>query len=409
MRKILVGLIAAMMLFAFTACDPGTMTVVQETGNPLVSKATLKTTETYYEGDIIAQDTPVSVDLVYVNGNTASVVVPVAEAKTLTGGDNALKVTLPQEQGECFVVVSAVALNDTLTVVLPEGYKTTYTADEYTAWTPDSTDPADVESVGLYYADGTLKTEFTKGASASATEYTIAWNSATKSEIDSIVVTAGASSEYKYEIPLTITKPATTVAKWQIQVNGEAGNAVDVEWGDSRTAATSQITVVELDSADNVIGTVASNRYEIIGLPANFNEYSDAPTNETPVLSYTVTLVATNATDVKYVDTASQANEITITVEDPIDWTTLKFEWADSAADKFVVDGSVDTTDIEITALETASGADKSGDASVSAIAGNNFTGKTAGSQVWVNFIVSCDDIESAQQRIQTEKLVASN
>ena len=402
-RKVFIGVLAALMLFAFTACEPGTMQVVQETGNPLIASATLVSAEKYYEGDIIAKDAPVTVDLEYTNGRTASVIAPVVEAVTLDGGDNVIQVTLPQDQGTCYVVVSAIALSDMLTVTLPADYKTTYTAEEYTAWTPDTTAPADVEKVELYFADGTLAQTFTKGEAASAKEYTIAWDSETKAEIKNIVITAGAEgSQIEYKIPLTITKPSAEVASWEIRVNDKAGTAVTVTWGDSKADATSQISVVALDEEGEEIGTVETSKYKFIGLPANFKEYSDAPTDETPVLEYTVTLVATNATDVAYVPSS---NEITITVEDPIDWSSLEYDWAESASDKFVVDGSVDEDDIEITALTTASGADKSGDASVTAIAENDFTGLAKGSKVYVNFIVSCDDETSAQQRIQTEAL----
>ena len=416
MKKVFIGVLAAIMLFAFTACEPSTMKVVQETGNPLIAKATAVTSETYYEGDELETTDYFTVALEYTNGGSAEVVAAVKTSTTLKGGDNLVQVSLPQEQGDCYVVVSAVALNKELTVTLPADYKTTYTAEEYKTWSPSTTAPADPEKVELFYADGTLVKSFVKATStATDGQYTVDWDATTKEDIKNIVITAkNGSSDITYKIPLTITKPAATVAKWQIQVNGEAGNDVTVTWGASKSAAEDQISVVELDSENNVIGVVDNDRYTLIGMPANFKEYTDAPTNETPDLDYTVTLVATNAVDVKYVDDAETEpssgkynNEITITVEDPIDWSTLKFEWADSA--EFVVGGSVSTSDIEITALTTASGDDKSGDATVSAIASNDFRGQKEGAKVYVNFLVECDGETSAQQRLQTEALTKNS
>ena len=416
MKKVFIGVLAALMLFAFTACEPSTMKVVQETGNPLIAKATAVTSETYYEGDTLETTDYLTVALEYTNGGSAEVVAAVKAKATLEGGNNLVQVVLPQQQGDCFVVISAIALNEELTVTLPADYKTTYTAEEYNTWTPSSTVPADPEKVELFYADGTLAKSFTKTTTtATDGEYTIAWDALNKEDIENIVISAKYdTSDITYKIPLTITKPAATVAKWQIQVNGKAGNDVTVTWGASKSAAEDQISVVELDSENKVIGVVEKDRYTLIGMPANFKEYTDAPTDETPDLDYTVTLVATNAVDVKYVDDAETStssgkynNEITITVEDPIDWSTLKFEWADSA--EFVVGGSVSTSDIEITALTTASGVDKSGDATVSAIASNDFRGQKEGAKVYVNFLVECDSETSAQQRLQTEALTKNS
>ena len=66
----------------------------------------------------------------------------------------------------------------------------------------------------------------------------------------------------------------------------------------------------------------------------------------------------------------------------------------------------VDEKAIEISALTTASGEDKASTASISAIAGNNFTDYSKGDKVWVNFIVTCGTETSEQQRIQTDALV---
>ncbi len=417
-KSIFVVALAALMLVAFTACQPST--IKWDTGNPLVSEITLVGDKTYYEGDAFATGTSiVTVHVKYVDGTESTLTTTVAENKTLAGGENAVKVNLPNgtDTGStAYVLVKAVAYADTLTVTLPADYKTTYSEEEYEDWTPASTAPADVEKVELLYEDGTVAKTFEKADSAIADgKYTIAWDNTDKTKTANIVVKAlNGSDEIEYKIPLTITRPGSTASEWQIQVNGEAGTAVTVTWGDVKADAVSQISVVEVDVEGNVLGTVDSGRYQLLGLPAKFDEYEDAPATTTPDLEYTVTLVATNATDVKYVPSSAT---ITVTVEDPIDWSSLKFGWASTAAAKFVVGGSVEIADIEITALTTAAKVDVKNNASVSAIASNNFEGLKEGDKPYVNFIIEVTDgavsdpkviATSVQQRIQTEPLKAS-
>ena len=238
MKKVFIGVLAALMLFAFTACEPSTMKVVQETGNPLIAKATAVTSETYYEGDKLETTDYFTVALEYTNGGSAEVVAAVKTGITLKGGDNLVQVTLPQSQGDCFVVVSAVALNKELTVTLPADYKTTYTEEEYEVWNPTGTAPVAPEKVELYYADGTLAKAFTKVDSDVADgQYTIAWDSATKADIKNIVITAkNGESNLTYKIPLTIAKPATAIDGIAVYYSVNGAKATDtlgtVKYGD---------------------------------------------------------------------------------------------------------------------------------------------------------------------------------
>ena len=241
MKKVFIGVLAALMLFAFTACEPSTMKVVQETGNPLIAKATAVTSETYYEGDTLDATDYFTVALEYTNGGSAEVVAAVKTSTTLKGGDNIVQVTLPQEQGDCYVVVSAIALNKELSVTLPADYKTTYTAEEYKTWTPSTTAPADPEKVELFYADGTLAKAFTKAdALTNVGDYIIAWDSSTKDDIKNIKITAKTGSEaadkIEYLIPLTIAKPAAEIDGIAVyySVNGAEATATlgTVKYGD---------------------------------------------------------------------------------------------------------------------------------------------------------------------------------
>lgn len=241
MKKVFIGVLAALMLFAFTACEPSTMKVVQETGNPLIAKATAVTSETYYEGDTLETTDYFTVALEYTNGGSAEVVAAVKTNATLKGGDNLVQVTLPQNQGDCYVVVSAIALNKELTVTLPADYKTTYTAEEYKTWAPSTTAPADPEKVELFYADGTLAKAFTKATTlTNAGEYTITWDSSTKDDIKNIKIIAKTGSEeadeIEYLIPLTIAKPAAEIDGIAVyySVNGAEATATlgTVKYGD---------------------------------------------------------------------------------------------------------------------------------------------------------------------------------
>ena len=104
MRKsILIGVLAALMLFAFTACEPGTNTVIQESGNKTAMVATLVDFDGYLAGTTAAEaglDNGVSVvaNITYDNGyvlenvagklTSASAVVPGTNWGTFTYGDS---------------------------------------------------------------------------------------------------------------------------------------------------------------------------------------------------------------------------------------------------------------------------------------------------------------------------------
>ena len=104
MRKsILIGVLAALMLFAFTACEPGTNTVIQESGNKTAMVATLVDFDGYLAGTTAAEaglDNGVSVvaNITYDNGyvlenvagklTSASAVVSGTNWGTFTYGDS---------------------------------------------------------------------------------------------------------------------------------------------------------------------------------------------------------------------------------------------------------------------------------------------------------------------------------
>ncbi len=400
LKSVLVVAFACAMLFAFTACEQAPINMPSSDADKEVAKVTfVSSTTTFYEGESYG-NVPVVVDVMYKDGSVTENVTALMTANGVQAGANAFPTVLTataNNPNNYLVEVEGIAIEG-LEVVAGETFTAnilTITEKEYEDWNPSAGISIDPESVKLLYADGTTGKALQRKAEGG---YTVSYDSTDKAKVTSAVFKY---DEIEQKLAVTVEKPADKVEKWQIQINGEAGNAADVTWGDSRSDFTSQLSVVALGAGDVEIGVVDADRYTVLGLPAKFNEYDE---DEAAVLSYTVTLVATNAEDVKFVDTTSKANEITITVEDPIDWDSLEYDWV--ANTKFVVGGSVDEKAIEISALTTASGEDKASTASISAIAGNNFTDYSKGDKVWVNFIVTCGTETSEQQRIQTDALV---
>ena len=354
MRKsILIGVLAALMLFAFTACEPGTNTVIQESGNKTAMVATLVDFDGYLAGTTAAEaglDNGVSVvaNITYDNGyvlenvagklTSASAVVPGTNWGTFTYGDS-------QTLNVQFKGIPATELK----LEVAETAKTEYVETDITSAT-ETIDTADI----------TATLVFENGEEISAPSVSYKFNgTAAASYYDSTAVIAtvtgtgltadGKDLTAEYKIEVTDYEPTAPVVtkSWAINVNGEAGTAVSIDYNQTKNDVVSQITVVETTTTDGVASTRTLTRgveYAIQGIPSGALT-ANGSFNVVPLIDMEgITFTTKNGT---------------YTVVDSVDWSTLSVAWAQETTDNLCVGGTLVANDVAVT-LKTLSGADAS-------------------------------------------------
>ena len=344
MRKsILIGVLAALMLFAFTACEPGTNTVIQESGNKTAMVATLIDFDGYLAGTTAAEaglDNGVSVvaNITYDNGyvlenvagklTSASAVVPGTNWGTFTYGDS-------QTLNVQFNGVPATELK----LEVAETAKTEYVEADITS----ATETIDTDDI-------TATLVFENGEEISAKSVSYKFNgTAAASYYDSTAVIAtvtgtgltadGKDLTAEYKIEVTDYEPTAPVVtkSWAINVNGEAGTAVSIDYNQTKNDVVSQITVVETTTTDGVAATrILTNGvdYVIQGIPSGALT-TNGTFNVVPLIDMEgITFTTKNGT---------------YTVEDSVDWNTLSVAWAQETTENLRVGGTLSSGDVKVT------------------------------------------------------------
>ena len=324
MRKsILIGVLAALMLFAFTACEAQVPNLPVQGGKDIANITVTSTT--VYAGEVYSDSVPAVVSIVYKDGTTTD---NVAVQLTVTGTDK--KATAGSNFGtvayEGLKDSSGKAVNWTVEYQAIAVTDANVTVDEddlevaYTALSSDSTITGDVT---LVFADG--NTIEKKGQ-------TLSWNAETADKITAVEYTVPATLTGAEEIvksfDLTITgKTAPVVATWSQKADAQGakhyfGETVEfaVEGKDSESKLVETVTQSDFTSKFTVTSIVekisSTETKDLTAIPTTYglNEITvKAYSNDNPFLSVTVTIpagddyVANVTADTIYIPTAIAA------------------------------------------------------------------------------------------------------
>ncbi len=366
MRKILVGLIAAMMLFAFTACEPSSMTVNNVNGVPVA--ATITSSGSFYAGTS-ANNTPVVVSVTYDNGYVLeNVNAKLASTGNVKAGTNYGTVSIPvadSSTGSALDVSFTGIAATELRLALDEDVKVEYAKADITSET--ATIDTDGVTATLVYADGHERTltsdvsyKFNGTAAASYQDSTavIATVTGTNLTADDKDLTA----EYAIEVT-DYTAPATTVTvTWNVQVADEDGeytnynsssNKPSILWGETKSDLLANIRV--LATTTTKVGNGApTTTTEVLTQGSDYQVYG-IPSGELKTAgSFTVVpLVDTTGTPaITFSDTT-----VSYDVVDDVDWNSLSVTWAETPKN-LKVEGTLSTTsgDDVVVSLKKLSG-----------------------------------------------------
>ena len=323
MRKsILIGVLAALMLFAFTACEAQVPNLPVQGGKDIANITVTSTT--VYAGEVYSDSVPAVVSIVYKDGTTTD---NVAVQLTVTGTDK--KATAGSNFGtvayEGLKDSSGKAVNWTVEYQAIAVTDANVTVDEddlevaYTALSSDSTITGDVT---LVFADG--NTIEKKGQ-------TLSWNAETADKITAVEYTVPATLTGAEEIvksfDLTITgKTAPVVATWSQKADAQGakhyfGETVEfaVEGKDSESKLVETVTQSDFTSkftVTSITTTEDSKTVELSTIPTTYGLTAvtvKAYSNDNPFKSVTVTIpagddyVANVTADTIYIPTAIAA------------------------------------------------------------------------------------------------------
>ena len=323
MRKILVGLIAAMMLFAFTACEQQMPKYPASEWDLEIAKVTfVSSATTFREGDTALNAVPVTVNVEYKNGDTTNgVVASLSTTEALVGGENIGTVDINGDStADALVTFNAIEKTG-LTINTDEA--TLSVKESEISIDPDnSKDSLEGITVTLTYADG-----YTVPAGDS---WTSSWNGTTAASTTGAVVSYD-GEEAIVEFTVTDRKPVTITALSaeytdEETIVGEAFNASHVEVTatysdgskkdltaseyyvkDQKTLPASTLTLTDkaLDSV-TIMAVEDIAKTATLSIPAGKN-YITAVTAITPKTQGGPTAGATNVTIASYDVTVTTA------------------------------------------------------------------------------------------------------
>ena len=341
-KSISVILVAALMLIAFTACEQQPINMPGSASDYEVAKVTVASIDTsvkaMYEGDTNWSGVG-TVNIVYksgrtVDGVTATIVIPNVLAGTSVGYASVAASVSTDQETPSVTAIDAYPVTVSGYAILRTGIEVvdtitdedlTVSKDGYATWNPQGTLEGlakKITSVKYTFADGTT--------SSSVSDYTFEYDSDEKAEITKVVLTAGSFTE---EWPMDITPAEEKATAWEIYYDGKVysanDNPIEVTWGDTKASLLSKISIMGTFGTEK--REIPASDYAIYGLPAVFNQKSGAGDQATAVKSYTLTVESkVDMTGITFTTTTA-----TVTVDDPVDWSTFtSLAWVDGYAPK---------------------------------------------------------------------------
>lgn len=343
-KSILTIALAVMMLFAFVACEPSSMTIKQENETPSVAVMATLADPDYYAGstELASGKTIVKATVTKEDGSTVSVMGTLTLDKVVAGENVA---TFAYGPTKSQTTVNAIVNGVGVTAIKLD---TSKAVTEFTKTTIASATAGEDVVATLVFADGYERT-------AASGEVDYAFNGTASGKEDSTAVVATLKEttltedkdlKAEYEITVTDYEPAAPVVtvEWAIQVKGADGTYADgedvsIKYNQSKSDIVSQIRVLETTTTDGEETTAVLKEgtdYVIQGIPSG---------KLTANGTYTV---------VPLVDLDGE-QEITFTTQsgvytvvDSIDWNSLKVEWAETPAN-LKVGGTLDGDDVKVT------------------------------------------------------------
>ena len=228
-RSILIGALAALMLFAFVACEPATIEYPTENGKEIANITV--TSATVYAGQTYSDAVPAIVSVVYRDGSTTeNVAAELTVSGTPVAGQNFGTVTYSGlttsagQPGSWRVGFNAIAVTGAELSVAEDDLEVEYTAL--------ASDCAITGDIALTYANGTV---------ISMKDVELDWNSTTQANITAVTTT----------VPATITGAEDIVLSADLTITGKP----------AATPVTLSSIAIEYTVEGEEVSTVAANTY----------------------------------------------------------------------------------------------------------------------------------------------------
>ena len=322
MRKsILIGVLAALMLFAFTACEAQVPNLPVQGGKDIANITVTSTT--VYAGKSYTDTVPAVVSIVYKDGTTTD---NVAVQLTVTG--NVAKA------GSNFGTIAYEGLKDST------GKAVNWTVEYQAIAVTDATVTVDEDDLEVAYSalanastiKGDVSFVYADGYTTTAKEETLDWNATEQDKITAVEYTVSAeltgTEEIVKSFDLTITgKTTPTVSTWTQKADAQGtkhyfGETVEfaVEGKDSSSKLVETVTQADFTSkftVTSITTTEDSKTVELSAIPTTYGLTAvtvKAYSNDNPFKSVTVTIpagddyVANVTADTIYIPTAISAD-----------------------------------------------------------------------------------------------------
>ena len=388
MKKVFIGVLAALMLFAFTACEQ----------QPIDVNGYVPTMATVVANGVIIEGQEITADLftgtvTYRNGETANVPVTVDTTNNTASIDcgNGVEASIKYSVVKA---TSAVVNNASVKDVVKGGAGNTLALE-------------DGYTITLSYGDASVTLE--PSTTVKATVGNIATNEVGVVEAKLTVSVNEKNIPTESTVDVNVVEDATT-SYWIVKYDGKAvvNNTIAVEYGDQVSEFKNKLAVYAVDSEGNetiVPATVSSTtNYQLRGLPAtSFGEAA------TPTASYTLSINPV-VKDVRWDSATANANmnkTITITVSDPADLAGATVI-ATPTSQNYQIGKSLTAADVTVT-LKTKSGAAITTGYGVTFLDPKTFTSTdfTANTQPTVTVLLTYGD-ESVTKTFQALSLKAA-
>ena len=339
MKKcILIGALAALMLFAFTACEPSQINMSGSQYDYEIAKVDVASVDTsnnpMYEGK--SRSGLGTVNLTYKSGKTTNYLTATIDVANVVNGTSMGTATLAIEDASS--TAKPISYNVTVngSVVLKTGIVVTNTItetdltvkeDAYLTWNPQGTLDglkAKISKVEYLYADETVKGEIKN--------FEVSFDSEKKNEITKFIVSAG---EFTKEFPMDITVKEETISakNWVVVIDDgktelpEVGDTlttakladINVDFGDSVQSVKDMIHVYSTDASNKVIEEVEN--YTIYGLPTT-STFSAKKADGGAEPKYNYTIQANSFVDVTFTNATGVVN-----VADKLKLDSIKISW----------------------------------------------------------------------------------
>ena len=407
-------LIAALMLFAFTACEQQ-MPNIPLDGDNDIAKVTVVDTPVFYAGSTQNTGTA-TINIERVGGKTTTDVSAILEV-TLGNTGRILPGTNQATVSFGSISTSGYEYEYPVTVDALSIESLQVTVDEDTLTDVSEVTDVTVESIYGVYSDGTRTASLQVGSQVSR---------AFSADGNSIIYTLPGGTYSNDDVTFSVAveravEPVVPATQWVVIAEqdsedfalpeigddiSEAGYTSDItiDFGTSVSSVRNSIHVYALTADDVVVSEITD--FTIYGLPTSsaFNQMEDG----SPVTSYTYTVEANSYADLEGITFTDNTGDIT--VEDGIDLASIEVTWAADTEYVATVGTMPEDSDFAVE-VTTLSGADLSNSVALDVVYPHAIYSENVGDYIYFTVTVTYSEnvVDAVQVRSKTTVVAAGN